>query len=373
MQPAGLVLVEQIALDHAAGGFVGRDADKTRALVGAGDGALGELAADLPSVRGIAAGGRFPHLLLARVVVGDGESHELLEVERVVGVKRKELRRDGSKLQALPHHCRVHEEARGDLVLAQPLLAQIGKGAELIERMERHAMDILRKRIFLGKAVRADETRDRLRLVHALLLDEALQGAEAPPAGRHFIHAGRGAFGIQHRTDAQALQEAATRDVLGELLDREARLDAADVRLGEDELVEGNVLGLGQDDLRCGFGHGEVLHDGPAGDFSQPSVPSSALAVPLPLGRRRPDLSRAPQHRGSAGAHDNCFQTLWICEHPLAGRLASWELRARCEGQCGRLRAGAMLSRGEQYDQALGFMIDDFGRAKRTLLNRYSG
>ena len=88
-----------------------------------------------------------------------------------------------------------------------------------------------------------------LRLRHALLLHQQLQRAVAPAAGRNLVHAGLGAIGVAHRPHAEALQQAAAGDVLGQVLDRNAGLDAANIGLGKNELVERNVLGPAQGDL----------------------------------------------------------------------------------------------------------------------------
>ena len=75
----------------------------------------------------------------------------------------------------------------------------------------------------------------------ALLLHQQFQRPEAPAAGRDLVHAGLGAALIEDRPDREALQQRAPRDVLGQLLDRDAGLDAADIGLAENELVEGDV------------------------------------------------------------------------------------------------------------------------------------
>ena len=79
LEPAAIVVLEQIARDDAAGRLVGVKSDKLRPLVGGADRALGELAADV--IRLLVVGPRkaVPDLLLARVVVGDREGHELLK------------------------------------------------------------------------------------------------------------------------------------------------------------------------------------------------------------------------------------------------------------------------------------------------------
>jgi hypothetical protein len=193
---------------------------------------------------------RVPDLLLTRVVVGDRERHQLLQRHRVFGIEIEELGRDRGELEPLLDHGRADEEARGDVFFAEPLVAQGLEGAELVERVKRDALHVLGQRILLGEAFGAHHARHGLRLRHALLLHQQLKRAVAPAAGRNFVHAGLGAVGIAHRPHAKALQQAAAGNVLGQVLDRNAGLDAANIGLGKDQLVEGNVLGGAQGDLR---------------------------------------------------------------------------------------------------------------------------
>jgi hypothetical protein len=83
--------------------------------------------------------------------------------------------------------------------------------------------------------------RDRRRRRKALLLHQQFERPKAPAAGRDFIHAGLGAAPNKDRADRQALKERPPRDLLSELLDRDARLHLTDVGLGKHELVERDV------------------------------------------------------------------------------------------------------------------------------------
>jgi hypothetical protein len=58
------------------------------------------------------------------------------------------------------------------------------------------------------------------------------------------------------------LQERAPGDVLRQLFDRDAGLHAPDVRLGENELVEGDVARRRQGDFLNGSSHWEVSATG---------------------------------------------------------------------------------------------------------------
>ena len=176
----------------------------------------------------------------------------------VVGIDVEERRRDGRKPQALLHDLDRREECGGDRLLRHALLAHRLEGAELVEGMKRGALDILGQRHLVdedvGFGIRHD-ARHIGRLGEALLLDEELKRTEAAAACRHFVHAGFLAFGIEHGPDVQALDETAPRDRIGQLVDRDAGLHAADVRLAEHELVEGNVARGRQGDLLKGSCH----------------------------------------------------------------------------------------------------------------------
>ena len=138
------------------------------------------------------------------------------------------------------------------------MLAQRLKCPKLVEGMKRDAMHVLGERVLFRRnfaAGFADDARDRCGLRQALLLHQKLKGAISPAAGRHLEHAGLLAFGIEDWPDVEALQQGPPRDVLSEVLDRDAGLDAADVGLAEHELVEGNVARGRQLDLLNGLCH----------------------------------------------------------------------------------------------------------------------
>src|SRR3546814_1222686 len=76
-------------------------------------------------------------------------------------------------------------------------------GAELIERMERLAVRVLRIAVFLGRDVAIsgfDDARDSGGLRQPLLLHQEFERAIAPAAGRHLELAGILAFSI-HRSE----------------------------------------------------------------------------------------------------------------------------------------------------------------------------
>ncbi len=100
---------------------------------------------------------------------------------------------------------RVHEEPCGDLFIAEALLTQCLEGAELIERVERDALDVLGQRILLGDPTVPHHARHGRGLGQALLLDQQFQRPEPASPGRHLEHAGLVAVGIDDGADAEPL------------------------------------------------------------------------------------------------------------------------------------------------------------------------
>jgi hypothetical protein len=245
-------VLEQVARHGAARRFIGFDTDEERTPVGRADGAFGELPANVVRLGVVAAADLLPDLLLPRMIVGHREGHQLFERHAVAGIDVEQLVRDGGELQPLLDDGHADEEPRGDVLLAQSLLAQRLEGAELIERMQGLAMNVLGERVLLGETAGPHDAGHRLRLAHALLLDQQFKRPKAAASGRNLEHAGVLAVAIDDRTDAEALQECAPGDVVGQFLDRNAGLDAAHIGLAQDELVEGNVARCAQRDLLNG-------------------------------------------------------------------------------------------------------------------------
>ena len=76
---------------------------------------------------------------------------------------------------------------------------------------------------------------------HRRTVLQKLKATITPTACRHLEHAGFLAFGVGDWPDVETLQQGPPRDVLGEVLDRDAGLGAADVGLSQHELIEGNI------------------------------------------------------------------------------------------------------------------------------------
>jgi hypothetical protein len=107
--------------------------------------------------------------------------------------------------------------------------------------MGTRALNILGETVLLGRPVGAHDAGDWSGARQALLLHQQLERPIAPASGGNLEHAGLRAVGVEHRTDGDALQQRAAGDVFGELFDGDAGLDPPDVRLGQEELIEGNV------------------------------------------------------------------------------------------------------------------------------------
>ncbi len=254
LQPAAVVALEQVAHDGAAGRLV-RLADEARPLVRRAYGALGQQPPDREGLAAVGGLQPFPDLLLALVISRDGEDHQLVQRHAVLGIDIEQPGRDRGQPQPLFHDRNRHEEIRRDLLLGLPLLAQGQEGAELVERVQRRALDVLGQGVLLGDAFGADDAGDRRGLRQALLPDQQLQRPEAPAAGGHLEHPSLDTLRVHHRSHGEGLQQSAAADVGREFLDGDPRLDPAHIRLAEHQLVEGDVARDAERDLLDGACH----------------------------------------------------------------------------------------------------------------------
>ena len=252
LQPAAVVALEQVAHDRAARRLVDPDADEQRPLVGRAHRALGQHAPDDVGVLDVGLAEPLVGLLLPGMVAVERERHQLVQRQPVLGVGVQQLGRHRRQPQPLLDHGDGDEERGGDLLLGLAALAQRQEGPELVERVQGRALHVLGQAVLLGDAVGADHARDRRRLGQALLPHQQLQRPVAPSAGRDLIHPGLGAVRVQHGPHGEGLQQGAPGDVVGELLDRDARLDPAHIAGAQQQLVEGNVARGAEGDLLDG-------------------------------------------------------------------------------------------------------------------------
>lgn len=152
--------------------------------------------------------------------------------------------------------------------------------------MERRALDILGQAVVFGEnsgTCFAHYARDRRGPGQALGLHQQFQRTVATATGGNFEHAGLSAIGIDDGAHIETLKQTAPGDVLRQLLDRHAGLDAPDVRLAEDQLVEGNVTRGRQVDFLNGGSHRGSLRDERREPLSRPQTRHENPVTPLPF------------------------------------------------------------------------------------------
>ncbi len=174
LQPAAIVLLEEIAQDSATRRLIGLDADKQHPLIGGAHRGFGQQAPDVIRLLLPTVPDRIPDLFLPHLILGDSEGHQLFQRHAILGIDLQQCGRDRRQAQALLHHLGIDEEGGGDLLLAHALVAQGLEGAELIERMQWCPFDILGERYFVDQHVTGlrDHAGHRRGLVQALLLHQ---------------------------------------------------------------------------------------------------------------------------------------------------------------------------------------------------------
>lgn len=129
LKEAAPVLGEQVADDGAARLNIGVGSDEHRTAIIGGHVASGHVAPDdprLPVVMQV-----LEHLLLPRVILGDGEGHQLVQGQAVFAIDLQQLRADSAQAKPLLHHGSRHAEPRTDFLRAPTLL--VGKLREPLE------------------------------------------------------------------------------------------------------------------------------------------------------------------------------------------------------------------------------------------------
>ena len=135
----------------------------------------------------------------------DREAHQLVERHAVLGVNVEKLGRHGGEPQPLLDHIDADEKSRGDLLLALSFLAQRQKRPELVERMQRRALDVLGETVLLWRSLCAHDAGNRRGASQTLLLHQQFQRPVTPPTRRDFEHAGLIAGVVQQRPHGDAL------------------------------------------------------------------------------------------------------------------------------------------------------------------------
>ena len=179
----------------------------------------------------------------------------MVEAHAILGIDVEQRWRDGGEPEPLLDDLDADKEGSSDLVFAHAFLTHVAERPELVEGVKRGTLHILGQRILLGEAAGPDDAGNRRIAREPLLLDQQFQRAIATPTGRDFEHAGFRAAFVENRPDGEALEQRAPRDILRELLDRDARLDTADIGLAQHQPVERDIPGLTEGDLLNGSCH----------------------------------------------------------------------------------------------------------------------
>ena len=124
LQPAAIVVLEQIPHNGAAGLLVDIQSDELGAAVGSADGVLRQHPPDLVWLVVAGSADIVPDLLLTRLVGRDREGHQLFERHAVVGIDVVQLRRHRRQTQALLDDRRRHEVPRGDILFTHATVTQ---------------------------------------------------------------------------------------------------------------------------------------------------------------------------------------------------------------------------------------------------------
>src|SRR5207237_1306810 len=107
-------------------------------------------------------------------------------------------------------------------------------------------------------------------------------------------------FGIEDGSDIETLQQGTPGDIFGEILDRDARLGAADVGLSQYQFIEGDIARWRQLDLLNGFCHVSFSRTAGRKPLSRPPSRSRSEAPPSCSKRAAPRNRRngeGPQTR----------------------------------------------------------------------------
>ena len=233
-EPATVIVLEQVAHHAAACCDIGIDGHEPHPLVGNPDAVFRQALADVGGGFVEAMGEHFPHLLLALMIFGHGERHQLVQRHAVLGVNVVEFGRDRRQFETLADDSGRGHEMRGDVFGGATLVDHGLHGPELVERMQLFPVRVFGIAVFFRRDVivrRLDDAGNRRGARQALLFHQMLKGTVASATGRNFEDAGLLTFGIKYRAHVEALKQRPARDILGKLGDRHAGLHAADIGL----------------------------------------------------------------------------------------------------------------------------------------------
>jgi hypothetical protein len=132
--------------------------------------------------------------------------------------------------------------------------------------------------------------------------DQQLNRAIASSAGWDFKHSGFGAIVVNDRPDGETLNKRSARDIVRELLDRDAGLDEAHVRVAQHQPFEGNLPRLAERDFLNGLCNYSLSATGDREPSLGLLTRHEARRCPLPL-RTAPLETELPNRTCASSSH----------------------------------------------------------------------
>ena len=187
--PPLVLFGEQVAVDLAARRLVSLDADETRDGGRGRDPVLGQQALDLPGAGPVALlAHRLPDRALARLIRGDGEGHQCVQIDLVRAVGLQQHRCGVAEPQAFLHGALGDPEARRDGGRRAARIGQAAERLDLIGRVHGGADTVLGQRNFFGRHDILDHAAGHgVVLVQRALGGQRLHRGKPPSAGDHRV------------------------------------------------------------------------------------------------------------------------------------------------------------------------------------------
>ena len=207
--PPLVLFGEQVAVDPAARRLVSLDADETRDGGGSRHPVLGQQALDLPGAGPVALlAHRLPDHALARLIRGDGEGHQCVQIDFARTVGLKQHRCGVAEPQPLLHGALRDPEARRDGGRRAARIGQTAECLNLIGRVHGGADTVLGQRNFFGRHDILDHAAGHgVVLVQRAFGGQRLHRGKPPPTGDHRVAPGAILAG-SHGTGNQVLEQS---------------------------------------------------------------------------------------------------------------------------------------------------------------------
>ena len=211
--PPLVLLGKQVAVDLAARRLISFDADETRDGGRGRNPVLGQQALDLPGAGPVALlAHRLPDHALARLIRGDGEGHQCVQIDFARTVGLEQHRCGVAEPQPLLHGAFGNPEARRDGGRRAARIGQAAERLDLIGRVHGGADTVLGQRNFFGRHDASDHTAGHgVVLVQRAFGGQRLHRGKPPPAGDHRVAPGAIRAGF-HGAGNQVLEQPVSSD-----------------------------------------------------------------------------------------------------------------------------------------------------------------